>query len=241
MGLSEFIQIGIGFATLLVTIIIGWPKLKNRLQKNPRRNSINITNDKNIIIPRWHLTKISRRAFFATVASGLGCMIVFYFIRTGVLSKKHLNPGLSNIIVNKKTKIIHHKDICVDHLPSENNQIISHIDKADKYHKVHAANILYQLACKASDKDAVVFLLQAIAIQPKAIHVYDKLIRILGKLKKYELIHYTLKKAKTHLSEKMNEFQIGSKKYLELEKARSSIVERERQVFAKVLARKSTT
>jgi hypothetical protein len=136
-------------------------------------------------------------------------------------------------VVNKKTQVIHDAEICQGHLPSPKNRLHALIPDTAHYHSDRAVRILVELARHAPDEEAVRILLLAKDLRPSAVHVYDMLIRVLGRLKRYESIHLLLSDAERVLVERMAGEVRGSQRFRELMRAKEAIIMRRRFVNAR--------
>ena len=131
-------------------------------------------------------TRFSRRHFIVTAVAATGVVAVGGFVLPIFISKR--------LVANTGSRVIHHLDVCASHLPLAVNQRPP--QEGDEIHESLRIKILEVLAMQAwSDKERVESLFLAIEHDPCALRVYDQLIRILGKLKRYDTIHNTLRLA----------------------------------------------
>jgi hypothetical protein len=230
--MSDVVQTLIGLASLLVAIIIGWERLKgwwNSKTVSIWRREVRQVTQRTKSIGLW----VTRRRFLvllAIIASiVVGFLITFRIARGARLSISRL------AVVNKKTNVIHEAEICQDHLPSATNLLRSRIPPTARYHGDRAVHILTELARQAPDEDAVRLLLLTKDLNPTAVHIYDMLIRTLGRLKRYESIHLLLNDAERVLSELIAAEVQGSKRFLELMRAKEAIRMRRRTVNARAV------
>jgi len=136
-------------------------------------------------------------------------------------------------VVNKKTQVIHDATIYQEHLPSVKNRLHAPIPNTAHYHSDRAVRILVELARHTPDEEAVRVLLLAKDLRPHAVHVYDMLIRVLGRLKRYESIHLLLSDAERMLLDLMAVEVHGSQRFRELMRAKEAIIMRRRFVNAR--------
>jgi hypothetical protein len=218
--MSDVLQTLIGLASLLVAIIVGWGRLKgwwNSKAVSKWRREVSQIRQRPKSIELW----VTRRRFLVLLAMIAGIVVGFlipFRIARGIrLSISRL------AVVNRKTNVIHEAAICQDHLPSAKNRLRTPIPHTARYHGDRAIHILTELARQAPDEDAVRLLLLAKDLKPSAVHIYDMLIRILGRLKRYESIHLLLNDAERGLSELIAAEVHGSKRSLELMRAKEAI------------------
>jgi len=90
----------------------------------------------------------------------------------------------SQLVINKKSGVIHHKMFCRNHLPISKN-IINDLSLAHgiRFHQSKKVSILSSLSEQVSAEDAIEIILLAVENNPTSVHLYDKLIKLLGKLK----------------------------------------------------------
>jgi hypothetical protein len=202
-------------AAVIITVLLNW----NRLRRNPILKPIPLLDQKASI-----LTIISRRRFLITGAFAAGVIfwISIHYKFTKNSLKKIYNQfhRADNLIINKKTGIIHHKKICADHLPIDKNvsDLNDHSSKI-RCHKSKKVYILDQIAQNRSAEDAIEILLLAVEDNPTSVHIYDRLIKLLGKIKRYESIHLLLKSTEDDLSRILSGEKWGTKKHKKYLKA----------------------
>jgi hypothetical protein len=88
---------------------------------------------------------------------------------------------------NLKTLTAHDEAICARHLPKEANR--GPALRGDRIHRGKEAQVFEALALDFGSRSARIdYLLQAISYAPFSIHLYDRLIRALGTMKRYDEI-----------------------------------------------------
>lgn len=207
------------FATLaavIVTILLNW----KRLRRNPIFKPIQPFNQKTSIF-----TTNSRRNFLIVVAlaTGVTFWALIYFRCTKKKLKTIYNrlfQADTGLIINKKTGVIHHKKLCSGHLPIDKNVADSNYNSSKiRCHKSKKVPILDLISQTRSAEDAIEILLLAAEGNPTSVHIYDKLIKLLGKIKRYESIHFLLKSAEDELSQSLAEKKWGTKEHKKYLKA----------------------
>lgn len=173
---------------------------------------------------------LSRRNFLIGLTS-ITALIIWQAMNTKFLSLKikrflflYLPTG-NQLIVNKKSGIIHHTQICKDHLPKKNN-IGNNVDftKKVKFHKTKKIQILNQLTENVSIEDSIeILLLLATSNNPTSVHLYDKLIKLYGEIKNYGSIHLLLSNAEIIISNKLRVINKRTKEYKRYTKALTHI------------------
>ena len=109
---------------------------------------------------------------------------------TSLVSSAHTKEHL---ILNRKTGIIHHSKLCAGHLPNVGNQILDFGEtKNVSPHNYKNLN-MYEVIAKQhmaenNIDEAITYFKKAIELTPERIHLYDRLAKLYGKQKKYELI-----------------------------------------------------
>jgi len=79
--------------------------------------------------------------------------------------------------------------------------------------KLKKVSILDLIAQTRPTEDAIEILLLAAEGNPTSVHIYDKLIKLLGKIKRYESIHLLLKSAENDLSQILSGKKGGTKEH----------------------------
>ncbi|QSZ42346.1 hypothetical protein GJV85_09590 [Sulfurimonas aquatica] len=79
-----------------------------------------------------------------------------------------------------------------------------------RFHKTKKVHILSELSKNLSAEDAIEILLLAVNNNPTSVHIYDKLIKLLGKLKRYTSIHLLLDDATKKLSAELRLLKRGN-------------------------------
>jgi len=202
-----------GVVALVITILINWKSLNKSLQQKKvkkikrqlmpsRRFFIQAVSALTVGIASWGLMQIK------PIKEGIQ-KTLFYFLPQG-----------KNLIINKNSGVIHHKQLCSDHLPSTHN--IGNPAKLSykaRFHGTHKVAILTKVTEGISAEDAIEILLLAVEDNPSSVHIYDKLVKLLGKLKKFESIHMLLENAENNLTKLSKLCVFGSKQYKKYEKA----------------------
>jgi len=133
-------------------------------------------------------------------------------------------PEGRNLVINSKTGVIHHKEICSDHLPEPGNTAsTAHLVANSQFHLTKKVQILDRVAEGVSAEDAVEILMLSAENNLTSVHIYDKLVKLLGKLKRYESIHLLLESAENELDNNLSRLKQGTKKYKKYEKALNHI------------------
>jgi len=129
-------------------------------------------------------------------------------------------PRGKMLVVNSKSGVIHHKEQCADHLPKTINQAsVYQLASSSRFHGSKKVEILGDLTDSVSAEDAIELLLLAVDDNPTTVHLYDKLVKLLGKIKRYESIHLILANGKSILLSKQAKLAVGTKKYNEYTRA----------------------
>lgn len=193
--------------TLILTLLIHWKVIKESVQHDDFSSLRNT------------LMSLKRRKFLVGFVSlvGIGTWTLLTSTYVNEKIKKLLLNFLPNsdmIVVNKRTGIMHHKVFCKGHLPkSENiNQNIT-LNTTLKFHKTKKVEILTKLSENTSAEDAVEVLLLATENNSTSVHLYDKLVKLLGQLKRYESIHLLLNNAERKLTNELKSKIEGTKEY----------------------------
>lgn len=171
-----------------------------------------------------NIKAISRRKFIigALITSSAVWWLIHYKLAKKRL-RKLFNTFLGenqNLVINKLTGIIHHQKLCWDHLPVNKN--ITDLTKSPaniRFHKSKTVSILVLIAKDKNAEDAIEILLLAADGNPTSVHVYDKLIKLLGKIKRYESIHLLLRNAEDELNKSLSEKKTETKEYKKYQKA----------------------
>ena len=203
-------------AAVIITILLNW----NRLRKNTTFKLTPLLDQK---ISTFMI--MSRRKFLilGTIATGA-------FVWTAVhykFAKKKLKAIYQrffhtekSLVINKNNGIIHHKKLCSNHLPIDKNISDSNYYSSKiRFHKSKKIPILDLIAQKKSAEDAIELLLLAADGNPTSVHIYDKLITLFGKIKRYESIQLLLKSVEDELSQILSEKKGGTKEHKKYQKA----------------------
>jgi hypothetical protein len=203
-------------AAVIITILLNW----NRLRKNQIFKPTPLLDQKTSTF-----TIMSRRKFLILGAVATGA--IFWTSIYYKFGKKKLKTIYhrffhteKNLVINKKTGIIHHKKLCSDHLPIDENVADSKYNSSKiRFHKSKKIPILDLTAQEKSAEDAIEILLLAAEGNPTSVHIYDKLITLFGKIKRYESIHLLLKSVEDELSEILSGKKRGTKEHKKYQKA----------------------
>jgi len=201
---------------VIITILLNW----KRLRKNPIFKPTPLLGQKTSIF-----TTISRRKFLILGALATG--VIFWTSIHYKLAKRKLKTIYNqlfhidkSLVINKKTGIIHHKELCAGHLPIDKNISDSNYHSSKiRFHKSKKIPILDLISQNKSSEDAIEILLLAAEESPTSVHIYDKLIKLLGKVKRYESIHLLLKSAEDELIQILLGKKWGTKEQKKYQKA----------------------
>ncbi|WP_121626588.1 hypothetical protein [Poseidonibacter antarcticus] len=220
-------SIGIIVTTLIIILVN-----KNVILQFKKENSFKKYCNLKTILPR--------RIFLISFSSVIG-LSIWQLMNTNFISEKVKKfiflylPNGNQLIVNKKNGIIHHKIICKDHLPKKKN-IGSNMSFASnvKFHKSKSIEILNQLTKNISVEDSIEILLLATANNPTSVHLYDKLVKLYGKIKKYDSIHILLSNAEIKISYMLIEMNNNTKEYKRYNKALSHVLILQQKVLDRI-------
>ncbi len=136
-------------------------------------------------------------------------------------------------VINKAIGTIHHKKLCSDHLPiGKNATDFDNSTSNIKFHKSKKVPILDLLTQNRNAEDAIEILLLAVDGNSTSVHIYDKLIKLLGKIKRYESIHLLLRNAEDDLNQALLEKESGTKEYKKYQKALQHIQMQKEKVLS---------
>ena len=209
----QFLGLLVALLGVVVAILINWKEIKKTLKRKDVKNI-------------KHKVNLSRRG----VIKGLGAIAVGA-MSWGIIQIKPIQESIKkalyyflpqgkNLVVNTKSGVIHHSIICSDHLPSEHNiSSTPAIVPNSKFHSTHKVAILTKITEGASAEDAIEVLLLAAEDNPSSVHIYDKIVKLLGKLKRYESIHLLLENAEKNLVNIARKSEEGSKEQRKYKKA----------------------
>lgn len=213
----QFLGLIVALLGVIVAILINWKEIRKTL----KRNDIKSIRDK--ISP-------TRRGFIKSVGAVSIALLSWGLLQVKPVQESikktlyYFLPQGKNLVVNSKSGIIHHKELCADHLPSSKNQRASSVlTPKTKFHGTHKVSILTKVTEGVSAEDAIEILLLAVEDNPTSVHIYDKLVKLLGKLKRYESIHLLLENAENSLKLSSVQIKEGSKERKKYEKAISHI------------------
>lgn len=129
-------------------------------------------------------------------------------------------PNSNKLVINKNTGVVHHEIFCKNHLPKEKNRKLDNkISSKVKFHESKKIQILNNISQNISIEDSIQVLLLAVENNPTSVHLYDKLIKLFGTIKRYESIHLLLNDAEISISNKIITLNNRTKEYKRYNKA----------------------
>ena len=205
----------------LTIIVWSWEEIEGLLEKYPDVAKQYYPKLFDKTIKDEPLARNSRRKFLIGLISitvgltSITGVIIWQIMNTKFLSQKikrflfQYLPNGNQLVINKKSGTIHHKIICKNHLPKKNN-VGNNIDfkKNVKFHKSKKLQILNKLTENISIEDSIEILLLATSNNPTSVHLYDKLIKLYGEIKRYGEIHLLLSNAEIIISNKIKMLDI---------------------------------
>lgn len=215
--IAQFISVATALAAVMVTVLLNWKSLKkawNLKDIQKARSKVDAQRRKLIkLVP--------------LIAVGIGSWGVIRFTPIYENLKKGLYyflPSSNELVVNDKNGVIHHKVLCSNHLPKRSSKSMPYeLASKARFHSSHKVGILSELTKDVSAEDAIEILLLAAEDNPTSVHVYDRIVKLLGKIKRYESIHILLENAETNLLGQLKDIKEGTKQYSEYSKAISHI------------------
>lgn len=130
------------------------------------------------------------------------------------------------LLMNARSRIVHHQDFCARHLPRAVNQLpFQNSELPGCLHSDRRTSILEVLARKARansykadsedeavryQQETVHYLQKAIAEGPLNLRLYDKLVRVYGQMKKYHPIDALLKSGTAAASKELDELRASA-------------------------------
>ena len=139
------------------------------------------------------------------------------------------------LVTNSRSKVTHHFDACKFHLPLPANQRAT--QAGDEIHESLRVKILEILAIGSwHDEERVELLFLAIEHDPCAMRIYDRLIRVLGRLKRYHKIHTTLQLGVVRVKA-LADLAINGRERKRFERAGSSLKIRQDSAIKRATAR----
>ena len=216
---------------LLITMLIEWQKLSARLRLIGNRFIAKLEEARS-----WQSSRSRRIFLISTVTGGLlamGCLGLAWLRNWGAEV-----PGVfyaitrkrAPLVINSRSGVIHHMVFCATHLPLPGNcRAPSTLNKEDHFHRSVKGRILEVIAADRQDEEAVQLFLLALEGQPTTMHLYDRLIRILGRLKRYESIHLLLEHAHKTLTVSRDAYRPGTRVFRQYAKAVQAIELRQEQ------------
>lgn len=159
---------------------------------------------------------INRRVFLGGFITVLIAGAAYYFGLRGIYKRTKsctsesdstlLNGYKQDFVGNQRTRILHHRVACRNHLPRLNNR--SKADGLPNLFCSHASyrwSILEQLATRDTANQryetAIAHLKRAVDIAPFSYHLYDRLIGLYGRVQQYDKIDILLQEALQHVRE----------------------------------------
>jgi len=215
--LYDLITLLIAFITLAILILINWKPIKEAI----KHDDFSSLRDSYISIKRRKFLLVS------TTAIGIGTLVLLTPNNINQKLKKLFLTFLPNsdmLVVNKKTGVIHHKILCKKHLPKSrniDNNII--FNTKLKFHGTKKVEILTTLSKNINTESAIDVLLLATENNPTSVHLYDELVKLLGKVKRYESIHLLLSDVERKLTDELKFIRKGTREYKKFAKALSHI------------------
>lgn len=200
------------------------------VNRNSFRNSINYRIFDRIKKEKSKVRNFSRRRFIILFGASIVGGATWSLLQIGTIKngvKRFLYTFFSegkNLIINSKSGIIHHREICKEHLPIPSN-ITNNLNLIIKsnFHSTKKLQILDRITDGISAEDAIEILMVSAEHSPTSVHIYDKLVKLLGKLKRYESIHFLLENAENKLKDEMFKHSFGTKAFKKYKKAISHI------------------
>lgn len=168
---------------------------------------------------------LSRRKFIigSTVVVGIGIWNIFNIPYMNKKIKTFMFlflPNSNQLVINKNTGVVHHEIFCKNHLPKEKNRTSNRKISANiKFHESKKIQILNKISQDISIEDSIQVLLLAVENNPTSVHLYDKLIKLFGTIKRYESIHLLLNDAEINITNKINTLNNKTKEYKRYNKA----------------------
>jgi len=145
-------------------------------------------------IPGRLRERLSRRRFL--IVSGGAALVVFGFrqlwLRLRAVSELRIRSD--ELVTNVASGVIHHRRLCAGHLPSQRHRArVTDTIQTGAIHQSMSASILEELAKDANDNEqATIYLKHAIEQSPASLRLYDRLVRIYGRQRRYQQIHKLL-------------------------------------------------
>jgi hypothetical protein len=156
----------------------------------------------------WQLLHLVPRAFYQPIAPAskyLGALLtrrqLLYGTVTAVAAvaggrwlwltgRFPLQIGLPtrDLVANGSSGVVHHSQICFRHLPKIVNRRRLNQVNAGRLHWSASSAILEELATTAPDSTAAEYLELAIRRSPGSVHLYDRLVKIYGRQRRYDRI-----------------------------------------------------
>ena len=175
----------VGFLGLQIAIVKEWSSISTAYDKL-----------KSIVKPKFSFT-ISRRKCIFSIGGIVSLLVMIPMIpieKILFIAKKAEFYGKSTIwkylILNNKSGVVHHKIICADHLPIEQNRgDIILFSKGHHLHRSKAVYIAETLSKLVEDSYKEILLIEAIRNSPTSTHLYGPLIKMWGKNREYLKIH----------------------------------------------------
>lgn len=141
---------------------------------------------------------ISKRNFlisFSIIGVATSVYIAHPLLRKIVRSIANVEGAalLPGLIVNTESGVVHHFDICSNHLPAAKKQstVVSDGMKPQIHESKHI-HISTLLASKIDGPELESLLINTITKSPTSTHLYRPLIRYWGRIKEYDRIHQFL-------------------------------------------------
>ena len=161
-------------------------------EKVPHKRDSKISADSNSQSSLIKLSRIDRRALvFGAGIGGILAPVIYYFKGNEILHVIGFSENLpEGIILNQRSGIFHHVDMCANHCPSEANISRGSVSfEVEKFHRANLAKFALLIAKREQSPLAARLLVTAISYNPLSTHLYKPLIGIWGKNKDYKKIH----------------------------------------------------
>jgi hypothetical protein len=234
----EITGVLIALIGLLITTLIEWQKLSTRLRLLGNRFTAQLEKAR-----RWQSSRSRRTFLISTVTGGLlavGGLGLAWFRNWEADVPWVFSPMTRKrapLVINSRSGVIHHMVFCAAHLPLPGNRRApSTLTKTDHFHTSVKVRILEVLAADRPDEEAVQLFLLALEGQPTTMHIYDRLIRILGRLKRYESIYLLLEYAHKTLTASRDTYRPGTRVFRQYAKAVQAIELRQEQARGRARA-----
>lgn len=170
------------------------------------------------------VTHLARREVLLWTASSSIVLLTGGVIWSKLARPRHLStesiPYSKDLVVNAITGVIHHKRVCAGHLPKMANQrSITDVAMSVRFHASQVGSIYEALASISEADSATKYLEQAIQESPTRLHLYDRLVRIYGRHRRYEHIVPMLQCGLKYVRSRLTDSDVNSKQQTALKRA----------------------